>query len=200
MVTLQQLSKIFPNSSPNLLENFVDPINKAIEEYDINNPAMFLAQVGHESGGFKTLVENLNYSSDRLLVVFPKYFNATTAKAYHRQPQKIANRVYANRMGKGDEASGDGWKYRGKGAIQITGKNNHKLFAESVGKTIDEAVDYMLTPEGAIMSAGWFWDYVNCNETSSSVTQTTKKINGGTNGLDDRRAYYTKAQAVLGNG
>lgn len=198
MITVDKLTKIFPNSSPNLLINFVGPLNKAIEEYEINNPAMFVAQIGHESGGFKTLIENLNYSTDGLLKTFPKYFkDRASAEKYARKPEMIANKVYASRMGNGDEASGDGWKYRGKGAIQITGHDNHQLFAESEGITIDEAVNYMLSYEGAIVSAAWFWDYRNCNATSNDVKKTTKKINGGENGLAERTELYQKALKVL---
>lgn len=198
MITLEKLQKVYVNSSPALLKNFVDPINKAIEEYEINNPAMFIAQIGHESGGLKVLVENLNYSTDGLLKTFPKYFkNRAEAEKYARKPEMIANRVYANRMGNRDEASGDGWRFRGKGAIQVTGHNNHAAFAESEGITVDQAVNYMLSYEGAIMSAAWFWNSVDCNSTSSDIKATTKKINGGLNGLAERTILYNLAKKYI---
>jgi putative chitinase len=192
MITAEEMNKMFPGS-----DKFSEAINTAIEHFDINNPAMFIAQMGHESGGFKILVENLNYSANRLLQIFPKYFDKASAAIYARQPQRIANRIYAKRMGNGDEASGDGWKYRGKGAIQITGKNNHKLFSDYMKISLDEAVQYMLTTEGAILSAAWFWKTNNINEISDSVIKTTLKINGGSNGLDDRRALYDKAIKIF---
>lgn len=196
-VTLEQLEKIFPNSSGKLLANFVDPLNKAIEQYEIKHPAMFIAQLGHESGGFKVLQENLNYSADGLQKVFSRYFDEHSAAQYARQPIKIANRVYANRMGNGDEGSGDGWKYRGKGAIQVTGKNNHEVFAKEMGMTIDEAVAYMQTPEGAVMSGAWFYDSRDCDIVGTDITAVTKKINGGTNGFLDRQAIYGRAIKAL---
>ncbi|CAB4162476.1 COG3179 Predicted chitinase [uncultured Caudovirales phage] len=195
MITLEKLQKVYVNSSPNLLKNFVDPINKAIEEYEINNPAMFIAQIGHESAQLKVLVENLNYSADGLLKTFQKYFKTRAeAEKYARKPEMIANRVYANRMGNRDEASGDGWRFRGKGAIQITGYNNHKLFADSEEISIEQAVTYMLSYEGAIMSAAWFWDSVNCNAISDDIKATTRKINNGLNGLAERTELYNLAK------
>ena len=119
-VTAAQMEQMFPGSG-----RFADPINQTVSNYEINNVPMFIAQIGHESGGLTVFIENLHYSADRLLQVFPRYFNDDNVDNYDNQPEKIANRIYANRMGNGDEASGDGWKYRGRGAIQLTGKNNY---------------------------------------------------------------------------
>jgi putative chitinase len=132
--------------------------------------------------------------------VFSKYFQTPTIAAqYARQQQKIANRVYANRMGNGDEASGDGWRYRGRGAIQLTGKNNYIGFAHDMGMSLEDAIAYLETPEGAIMSAGWFWNNnkLNAIADKNDVTAMTKAINGGTNGLDDRARLYKLALTVV---
>lgn len=144
--------------------------------------AHFFGQCHHESGGFRLFEENLNYSAGGLLKIFPKYFNQGTATAYARQPVRIANKVYANRMGNGDEDSGDGWRYRGRGAIQLTGRNNYTLF----GKDPDS-----VATEFAFESAFFFFDqnklWTIANTISdASILALTKKINGGTHGLDDR--------------
>lgn len=144
--------------------------------------AHFFGQCHHETGGFKVFEESLNYSAGGLLRTFPRYFNQATALEYERKPIKIANRVYANRMGNGDEASGDGWKYRGRGAIQLTGKNNYTLF----GKDPDS-----VSTEFAFESALFFFNQnklwvITDTVTDSSITALTKKVNGGTIGLDDR--------------
>lgn len=202
-ITLDQLKKVFPNTKSDVLETYLPHLNKAFAKYGFdtsNKVNTFLAQIGHESGEFKFVVENLNYSSDALRRVFPKYFrDKATADKYARKPQAIANRVYASRMGNGNEASGDGWKYRGKGLIQITGKNNHKGVADFYGKTIDEAVEWMLTPEGAVMSAVWFW-LENGLMSLASVADMrglTRKINGGTNGLQHRLELFERAKKVI---
>lgn len=146
--------------------------------------AMFLAQCGHESVGFSVFTENLNYSDYALTQVFRKYFDKNTAVKYARKPEQIANRVYTNRMGNGDEASGDGWKYRGRGLIQITGKKNYIAFRNWLGRDFalhELAEDLDL----AVSAAVWYWQ---ANELASlaSVEKVTIRINGGTNGLDDR--------------
>ena len=119
----------------------------------------FLAQIAHESGGFNFVIENLNYSAKGLVGTFKKYFPTEEfAKQYERKPEKIANRVYANRMKNGDEASGDGFKFRGRGLIQLTGRDNYTKFAEALDLDIDSTIAYLETPNGAVASAGWFWD------------------------------------------
>lgn len=174
-----------------------------LPKYEIVTPrrvAGFLAQCGHECADFNTLHENLNYSAEGLNKVFPKRFpTVESAKPYHRQPEKIANKIYSNRMGNGDEESGEGYKFRGRGAIQLTGKENYTKFADSIGKDVDEAVMYCDTLEGAIESACWFWSTRNLNAKAddNDVTGSTKIINGGTHGLDDRKARWLKALKVF---
>ena len=162
----------------------------------------FIAQCGHESGGFRVLSENLNYSAKALNTIFPKYFRRAgrDANEYHRQPEKIANVIYANRMDNGDTDSGDGWRFRGGGILQLTGRYNYTQFAKAVDMTPEEAVDYVRTKKGAIDSACWFWDTNNINKwcDDMDVVGATKRINGGTIGLDDRKKHYLHAIDVLG--
>ncbi len=158
--------------------------------------AHFISQTSHESSDFKNLEENLNYSSDRLLVVFPKYFNSITAPNYHRNPKAIGSKVYANRMGNGDENSQEGYKFRGRGILQITGKNNYTACGLYMKKNLVSNPDDLLTKENAISSALWFW-HTNNLITVDDVTLLTKKINGGTIGLDDRLSRFNKAIAIL---
>ena len=173
------------------------------EKFEINTPlrlAHFLAQCGHESGGFKVVSENLNYSAAGLQSIFKKYFTPESAKEYQRKPEKIANIVYANRMGNGPQASGEGYKFRGRGLIQLTGKSNYSGFATDSGITIDEAVAYLSTPEGAVESAAWFWNKngLNALADKDDVTAVTKRINGGTIGLDDRIKHTNEFKHILG--
>jgi putative chitinase len=159
--------------------------------------AHFFAQTAHESGNFKAFSENLNYSAEGLLRIFPRYFDQATANKYARQPERIANRVYASRMGNGDEASGDGWRYKGRGALQLTGKSNYKDFSDWLGKTIDPNA---VADEYAFESAKYFFDknklWTICNEgvNDGIIAVLTRKINGGTHGLEDRKTktklYY----------
>lgn len=203
MVTLELLQELFPKTSASKLEQFVDPLNATLERFDISTPervAAFLAQCGHESGGFNFMKENLNYSADGLLKVFPKYFkDRATAEAYARKPQKIASRVYGGRMGNGPEATGEGYKYCGRGLIQITGKANYMNMAEDLGIDPDQIDEYCETVEGACMSAGWFWDVNELNHLADSqdIKSMTKRINGGFNGLDDRIEHYEHAMHLL---
>lgn len=178
-------------------------IQKAADQFEINNRlrmAMFLAQVGHESGHFKRLTENLNYSAKRLREVFPKYFptDAMAAK-YARNPEMIANRTYGGRMGNGDEVSGDGYRYRGRGLIQLTGKDNYRRASSSIGIDLVKQPDLVSQPEVACLTAAWFWFTNGCNAMADGdqITNCTKRINGGTIGLDDRKALWNKALRVL---
>lgn len=173
--------------------------------WEVDTPervAMFLAQCGHESGGFRVLSENLNYSAKALNTIFPKYFKRAgrDANEYHRQPEKIANVIYASRMDNGDSASGDGWRFRGGGILQLTGRYNYTKFAEAVEMTPEEAVDYVRTKEGALDSACWFWDTNGLNKycDNRDVKGATKRINGGYIGLEDREKHYKHAMEVLG--
>jgi putative chitinase len=175
-----------------------------LEDYEINTPkriAAFLAQTHHESGGYVWLTENLNYSAEGLMRVFPKYFKTMEiAKAYARQPDKIANRTYADRMGNGDEASGDGSKYKGRGLIQLTFKNNYFWFAASLEITPEEASEYTQSFEGAAQSACWYWSENRLNRfcDANDIKGLSKAINGGFKGLEDREVQYARALRLLG--
>lgn len=180
-------------------------IRKVLPKYEITTVervAGFIAQCGHESRDFNVLTENLNYSASALNRIFPKYFERAGryAQDYHRQPEAIANIIYANRMGNGGYSSGDGWRYRGGGILQLTGYNNYKAFADSVGMSAKSATDYVRTKEGALESACWFWQENNLNSycDKQDIVGLSKRINGGTNGLDDRKARYIQAMDVLG--
>jgi putative chitinase len=171
---------------------------------DITTPqrqAMFLSQLAHESGNFRFVVENLNYSADALRRVFGKYFPTDAlANQYARQPERIANRVYASRMGNGDEASGDGWKYRGRGLIQLTGKDNYASFSLQADNNALVEPDLVAEPKLAVESAGWYWATNRLNQLADTgdVKAVTRRINGGYNGLEDREAKYNKLMDVLG--
>ena len=166
--------------------------------------AHFFAQTAHESGNFKAFSENLNYSADGLTKIFGKYFDAASAAKAARNPEKIANRVYANRMGNGNEASGDGWKYRGRGALQLTGKDNYKAFADYLKKPeIMDNPDLVAT-EYSFESAIFFFEknklWAICDQgiNDAAITSLTKRINGGTHGLDDRKEKTKKFAAMVG--
>jgi putative chitinase len=200
-ITQQQLAQILPGNP--YIEHWCNALNKILPDYDITTPrrvASFLAQCAHESAGFTALHENLNYKAESLCRVWPRYFNASNANDYAHQPEKIANRAYAGRMGNGDEASGDGWSYCGRGLIQLTGKNNYQAFADSIETDLSEIPAYLQTFEGAIQSACWFWENNNLNACADAgdIVKMTKVINGGTLGLDDRTARYNHALQILG--
>jgi len=201
--TKKHLKEILP-SIP-YLDEWYDALSKVLPDYDIATPervAAFMAQCAHESGGFKTLKENLNYKAESLCKVFSKYFpNIELASQYAHQQEKIANKVYGNRMGNGDEASGDGYRYCGRGLIQLTGKDNYTAFAESIETPVEELPEYLSTFEGAVQSACWFWETNNLNQYADSgdILTMTKRINGGTIGLEDRKKHYAHALHVLGN-
>lgn len=192
MISASKLSTKVP--APVMLE-----ITSIIEKFNMTSPlrlAHFLAQAAHESGNFKFLKENLNYSSDSLLKVFPKYFkDKATADKYARNPEKIANRVYASRMGNGDEASGDGFKFRGRGYIQLTGKDNYKAFSNFIGEDCVANPD-LVSDKYPLVSASWFFDKNNlwtiCDKgaTDEVVTAVTKRVNGGVHGLSDRISKF----------
>ena len=201
----EQLAQIIPKNP--YLDHWFHALNEILPEYEINTPqrvAAFLAQCAHESGGFVALKENLNYKAASLRKVFPKYFpDDATANHYASMPNKqeaIANRVYANRMGNGDEHSGDGYRYCGRGLIQLTGKDNYTWFAASLEIPVEEAAEYLQTFEGAVQSACWFWETNNLNAQADSgdIKLMTKKINGGYIGLEDRIKHYEHALHVFG--
>lgn len=203
-VTLELLRTMCPHTKTSILEGYVEPLNAVAEYYEMTaNPARlagFLAQIAHESGGFTAVKENLNYSAKGLMTTFKKYFpSEELAKQYERKPEKIANRVYANRMANGDEASGDGYRFCGRGLIQLTGRANYTKFAEDLGISIEETVKYLETPNGAVSSAGWFWDNNSLNKycDSGDFVTLTKRINGGTIGLADRQHHFDEAMHFL---
>lgn len=171
------------------------------EKFKVNTPLRivhFLAQIEHESN-FKPISENLNYSASGLMRVFRKYFTDLEAIKFQRKPEAIANRVYANRMGNGNEASGDGWKYRGRGFIQITGKENYQSLSIATGVSYIQNPDLLLNEADSIISALWYFNSRKCNELAdkNDVVGITKKINGGTIGLDDRKAKLLKWKKIF---
>lgn len=174
-------------------------ITPAMTRYGINTPrrvAAFLACVVHETGGFRVMSENLNYSAARLPVVWPSRFSGPAQAAqYAGNPEKLANKVYASRMGNGDEASGDGWKFRGAGLIQITGRANYAALAKAFGKGVDEASAWVRTREGAAVSAAWWWSSAGCNELADTgnVEAWRRRVNGGLIGIDSVKALYGMA-------
>lgn len=202
MLTVEQFKKLFP-----LAKNpasWVESINKILPKYNITpGPRlwMFLAQCGHESAGFSVLQENLNYSKEGLLKVFPKYFTPELAEKCARKPQMIANIVYANRMGNGDTASNEGWFYRGQGCLQITSKDNMRKFSMDCygDDRILKNPSLLTEPDAAIESACWFWKSRNLNKfcDTEDIIKVTKLINGGIHGLDCRLARYKTAKSVI---
>ena len=200
-VTKEQLLAIMPKAAThNLVDNLPQYINTTIAEFnisDIRDVAAFLATIAVESGQLTTYSENLNYSAEGLLKTFPKYFTEDNVKDYARQPQKIANRVYAGRMGNGGEQTNDGWIHRGAGAIQLTGKNNQNAAAKYFNIPLDKIGDWLLTDKGAIRSAGCFWKSNSISSLNGDIVAVTKKVNGGTTALDERKKFYEKALDVL---
>ena len=203
MITADQLRSILPNCKDPV--GWSAALNDQLPKFGITTPqqiSMFIAQCGHESGELNVISENLNYSGERLLVVFPKYFKGVDVTQYHRQPEKIGNRVYASRMGNGPEASGEGFKYRGSGLIQLTGKENFTKCSQSLFKD-DRLVtnpDLVRTDKTvALQTALWYWDSRKLSSVTDIVA-ATKIINGGTHGLEDRTAKYNRGLAVLAKG
>jgi putative chitinase len=204
-LTKEQLKQILPKNP--YIDHWFDALSKLLPDYEINTPqrmAAFLAQCAHESGEFTALKENLNYKAVTLRKIFPKYFPTDEiANQYANMPNKqqaIANKVYASRMGNGDEASGDGYRYCGRGLIQLTGKDNYSWFAASLEISVEEAAQYLETFEGAAQSACWFWETNNLNQWADKgdILTLTKRINGGTIGLEDRIKHYEHALHIFG--
>jgi len=204
-ITKEQLVNFFEDTEEDWIDQFVEPLNTVCDFYEINTPArvaMFLAQCGHESGGLTQLEEGLNYKPERLKQIFPKYFRDVNPADYGHNPQKIANRVYGGRMGNGPESSGDGYKFRGGGLIQLTGRTNYTNFAKDMidmQLSPEEAAEWCRTPEGACWSAGWFWDAHGLNAVADAgdIVKSTKIINGGTIGLEDRKQHYNEALEIF---
>jgi putative chitinase len=196
------LKKLAPKTNEQRITDVQSHLDEILNKYQINTKlrvAHFLAQVMHESGDFAHMAENLNYSADGLMKTFPKYFNADSAASHSRNPQMIANRVYSNRLGNGDVASSDGWNYRGRGFIQLTGKENYTKFAKAIEKSLQETVKYLETAPGALESAAWYWNSRNINAKADAddITAVTKLVNGGTIGLEDRKHKLELAKSCL---
>lgn len=197
MIKVTQFKNLFPYAKNP--EEWVDMLNKELTEYGITSNieiAAFLAQTGHESMGYTRFSENLNYSAKALMNVFSKYFTYAEAHKYERQPEKIANRVYANRLGNGNEESRDGWRYRGRGLIQITGKYNYEKFFEAYGLNISPD-EVATNKKYIILSAIWYWQSNNLGKYANDIKTLTRKINGGYNGLEDRKRLFEKAKQEM---
>jgi putative chitinase len=200
MVTAEQLAKL------HISAEWVEPLNDTFLKFGIDTPkrqAAFIAQCGHESGGFKLLSENLNYRAETLCKLWPKRFPTLEfAKQFERNPRKIANSVYANRMGNRDEASGDGYRFRGRGCIQLTGHSGYYHAGQALGVDFVMNPDLVATPKYAVLTAGWFWSTHGCNELADAANWTglTKRINGGTIGLNERISHTVHAMAVIDAG
>ena len=202
MISSPELEKLIGTDNAS---TFLKPLNDAFTEFEIDTPlrvASFMAQAMHESARFSRLEENLNYSVQGLLTVFPKYFTADTAPDYARRPAKIAARVYADRMGNGDEASDDGWKFRGRGLFQVTGKGNYRACSMALygDERLLDNPDLLCSPEEACRAAGWFWKTNKLNQLADQEDQKgiTRKINGGYNGLKERLALYNETLRAFG--
>ena len=201
ILTLSQLKQMVKNP---YINQWHEALDQLLDDYNINTPlrvAHFVAQCAHESGNFVFIKENLNYKAASLMSVFKKYFpTAELASQYANRPERIANRVYANRMGNGDEASGDGWLYCGRGLIQLTGKDNYTFFAGSLDISVEEAAEYLATFEGAAQSACWYWEQNNLNRfaDANDTKGLTRAINGGYIGLEDRQKHTEHALHILG--
>lgn len=201
MVETEALKRILPNCKDP--ETWAFELSVVLPNFDIDGKrrvASFLSQVGHESAHLNILSENLNYSADGLRKIFGKYFpDDKTAARYARQPKWIASRVYANRMGNGNEQSMDGWKYRGRGILQVTGKSNYERCSDFLFQDdrLVQDPDLLLQPNYAIMSACWFWKANRLNDYADDVRRTTRIVNGGYHGLADRQAIYDRAMEYL---
>jgi putative chitinase len=205
MITSDQFHHLFPRAQDP--ESWVGSMNNVFPTYDINTPhriAAFLAQCGHESGGWTVFEENLNYSAQGLNNIFKKYFpTLESAQPYARKPEMIANKVYGGRMGNGTESSGDGYKYRGRGPIQLTGAANYKAFAQEMfddWQNLYDNPDWVTSDRDfALMSAIWFWNKnkLNVQADSGDIKLMTKKINGGYIGLEDRIKHYNECIDLL---
>ena len=197
MVSADQLKRL------HIGPEWVDALNETFSRFNINTinqKAMFIGQCAHESGNFKLLQENLNYKAATLMKLWPKRFpTLEVANQYAGNARAIANKVYADRMGNRDEASGDGFRFRGKGLVQLTGYSNHFHAGKALGVDFVMQPDLVATPKYAALTAGWFWDTHKCNPPADALdfTKVTKIINGGTIGLDDRIKHVNQALAVL---
>jgi putative chitinase len=201
-----ELAAIMPRLTAGPLMTYLPFLTAAMQEFAVTSPlraAAFLAQVAEESAGLTAWSENLNYGAPGLLATFPSHFDAQTAAAYARQPERIANRVYANRMGNGDEASGDGWRYRGRGPIGLTFADNYREYGVALGVDLLGNPDLAATPAVGFRIAGRYFAVNGCRELADDGTDAafiviTRRVNGGLTGLASREAYYARAREVLG--
>jgi len=197
VVNVEQLQQLGIGSE------WVDALNNTFDKFNIQSArqqAAFIGKCSHECNNFKTLEENLNYKAETLNKLWPQRFSTMEiANAYAHQPQRIANKVYASRMGNRDEASGDGYRFRGRGAIQLTGHDSYWHCGQALGEDLVAQPDLVSTPKYAALSAGWFWSTHNCNALAeaNNYEALTRKINGGTFGLSERIAKTQKAYQVL---
>jgi len=205
VLSLEQLVKVNENKNTEDCKYYIDALNNILPQHQIDTAirlSHFFAQIVHESGNLHYKEENLNYSAQGLRGVFPKYFpDDDTANKYARKPENIANRVYANRMGNRDEGSGDGWKYRGRGMIQLTGHDNYKACGEALKLDLLGSPDLLCQdPKVIVSSACWYWTSrgLNALADKDDILNITKKINGGTNGLEDREKKLAVAKKVFG--
>jgi putative chitinase len=196
MISKELLDTAFHINSPELLAQYLQATCDAYGITSKEEICAFLAQTAHESNNFTAMSENLNYSDVGLLKTFPKYFSKESAKQYARKPSDIASRVYANRMGNGDESTGDGFEFRGAGFMQITGKTTFDAYSEDKQMTVEDVSNYARTLEGACDSAGWYWWKQNLNRYVDDFETLSRKINGGTNGLEDRIDKYHSILSV----
>jgi putative chitinase len=208
MLTKEQFIEVMPECK-HVIDKYIDPFNEACTKFEVNTPlrlAAFVAQIGHESTRFTRVEENLNYSANGLMRTFPTFFSPETAKEFAYKPMRIANRVYANKGGNGNEESGDGWKFRGRGLIQVTLRNNYRRAGQRLLEMPEyflDNPDALLEPEWAVRTAFDYWDSNDLNNyadrnSEASFRDLTRRINRGLRGLDDRLELWRKAKEVLG--
>lgn len=207
LITLDGLSRAVPSARRDDLMKYVEPLDEALARYTVNTSgriAAFIAQVAHESGDFRSTEENLNYSWQSMRRIWPtRFLTDQIAQGYHRQPEKIANHAYASRNGNGDEASGDGWRFRGRGLIQITGRANYLAYSEAIAEpSVMSRPEQLALPLHAALSACWFWHAHGLNALADigdevAFNEITRRINGGWNGKEDRLQHWAEAKSVL---
>jgi putative chitinase len=202
VLTAEMLIECLPFAKKESIQKFLDPLNKTLEKFAINTPkraAAFIAQLGHESDNLNRTVENLNYSEKRLLEIFPKYFDEKSAVAYAKKPERIANKVYSSRYGNRDEASGDGWKYKGRGPIQITFHDNYEDCGKTLGLDLVKHPELLEVPLNGMLAAGWYWSMRGLNALADrdDFKGITKKINGGSHGYPSRLVIWARSRKAL---
>ncbi|MGH2512469.1 MAG: glycoside hydrolase family 19 protein, partial [Candidatus Limnocylindrales bacterium] len=203
MLTRADLVAVMPLAD-RVTDSVIEALDAAMRRFEIDTPsrmAAFTAQLAHESGQLQRWTENLNYRWERLRQVFPKYFTSDAqAQAFDRAPERIANRVYADRMGNGSEASGDGWRYRGRGPIQLTGRDNYRACGSAIGVDLIGDPDLLTSPRPGCLAAAWFWarNGLNALADAEDFVTITRRINGGLAGLAERREFWERAKTVFG--